>query len=68
MSLSERSAILHKVADIYPERQDELARIVATEMGKPIAEGKGEIGLVAQIYHYYADHAEQLLATDEISR
>lgn len=66
VSLSERSALLHKVADIYLERQDELARIVATEMGKPIAEGKGEIGLVADIYRYYADNAEQLLAPSEI--
>ena len=65
--LDERSTLLHKVADIYLERQDELARIVATEMGKPIAEGKGEIGLVAEIYRYYADNAEQLLATNEIA-
>ena len=65
--LDERSTLLHKVADIYLERQDELARIVATEMGKPIAEGKGEIGLVAEIYRYYADNAEQLLANNEIA-
>lgn len=65
--LSERSALLHKVADIYLERQDELARIVATEMGKPVAQAKGEIGLVADIYRYYADNAEQLLATNEIA-
>ncbi|MBU5616248.1 NAD-dependent succinate-semialdehyde dehydrogenase [Psychrobacter sp. TAE2020] len=64
--LSERSALLHKVANIYLERQDELARIVATEMGKPVAQAKGEIGLVAEIYRYYADNAEQLLATSEI--
>lgn len=65
--LSERSALLHKVADIYVERQDELARIVATEMGKPVAQAKGEIGLVAEIYRYYADNAEQLLAASEIA-
>ena len=64
--LSERSTLLHKIADIYLERQDELARIVAVEMGKPVAQGKGEIGLVADIYRYYADHAEQLLAPDTI--
>lgn len=66
VSLDERSAILHKIADIYLERQDELARIVANEMGKPVAQAKGEIGLVADIYRYYADNAEQLLAPSTI--
>jgi succinate-semialdehyde dehydrogenase/glutarate-semialdehyde dehydrogenase len=64
--LSERSALLHKVADIYLDRQEELARIVANEMGKPVAQAKGEIGLVADIYRYYADNAEQLLAPNTI--
>jgi succinate-semialdehyde dehydrogenase/glutarate-semialdehyde dehydrogenase len=66
-SLSERSAILNKVADIYIDRQDELARIVANEMGKPVGQAKGEIGLVAEIYRYYADNAEQLLAPNTIN-
>ena len=66
VSLNERSALLHKIADIYLERQDELARIVANEMGKPVAQAKGEIGLVAEIYRYYADNAEQLLAPNTI--
>ncbi|WP_415196852.1 aldehyde dehydrogenase family protein, partial [Psychrobacter glaciei] len=48
-SLGERSALLNKIADIYIERQDELARIVANEMGKPLAQAKGELQLVAQI-------------------
>ncbi|MEN2751409.1 NAD-dependent succinate-semialdehyde dehydrogenase [Psychrobacter sp. FBL11] len=65
-SLSERSAIMNKVADIYIDRQDELARIVANEMGKPVGQAKGEIGLVAEIYRYYADNAEQLLAPNTI--
>ncbi len=66
MSLSERSTILHKIADIYDDRQDELAEIIAKEMGKPITQGKGELGLVAQIYRYYADNAEQQLAPNKI--
>lgn len=66
VALSERSAILHKIADIYLERKDELARIMTAEMGKPVAQGKGELGLVAEIFRYYADNAEQLLAPDRI--
>lgn len=66
VGLSERSALLHKIADIYDERQDELAKIIATEMGKPVAQGKGELGLVSEIYRYYADNAEALLAPNKI--
>ncbi|WP_296236961.1 NAD-dependent succinate-semialdehyde dehydrogenase [Psychrobacter sp. UBA5136] len=66
VSLKERGALLHKIADIYLERQDALARVVATEMGKPVAQAKGEIGLVADIYRYYADNAEQLLTPNTI--
>ena len=66
VTLEERSTLLHKIADIYLERQDELARIVAAEMGKPIAQAKGEIGLVADIFRYYADNAAQLLAPHTI--
>ena len=66
VSLSERSKLLHKIADLYLERKEELARIVATEMGKPVAQAKGEIGLVADIFRYYADNAEQLLAPNKI--
>ncbi|WP_339683198.1 NAD-dependent succinate-semialdehyde dehydrogenase [uncultured Pseudoalteromonas sp.] len=67
ISLSERSALLHKIADIYIERQDELANMIAVEMGKPVAQGKGELALVAEIYRYYADNAEQLLAHNQIN-
>lgn len=66
ISISERQALLHKVADIYISRQDELAAIVTQEMGKPIAQAKGEVAFAAQIYRYYADNAEQLLAPDDI--
>ncbi|WP_323791149.1 NAD-dependent succinate-semialdehyde dehydrogenase [Nocardioides sp.] len=61
-SLSDRSAILLLVADLYDERADELALIIAREMGKPLREGVGEVRLVASIYRYYAEEAADLLA------
>ncbi len=64
--LSERAQLLHRIADLYEQHQDALAHIMATEMGKPIAQGKGEIGLVAEIYRYYADNAAPLLAPTNI--
>jgi succinate-semialdehyde dehydrogenase/glutarate-semialdehyde dehydrogenase len=61
-SKDERSTILRRVADLYDERADELAAIIAREMGKPVREGKGELKLVASIYRYYADQGPGLLA------
>ncbi|GAA2009717.1 succinate-semialdehyde dehydrogenase/glutarate-semialdehyde dehydrogenase [Nakamurella flavida] len=65
--LDERIAVLHRVADLYRERRDELARLTGLEMGKPFEEAKGEIDIVASIWDYYADHAEDLLREQELS-
>ncbi|NMR28590.1 NAD-dependent succinate-semialdehyde dehydrogenase [Crystallibacter degradans] len=53
-AVPERTAVLLRVAELYRERRDELARIISLEMGKPVSQAKGEIGLVADIYEYYA--------------
>ena len=58
----ERAVVLRRVADLYDERADELAAIIAREMGKPVREGKGELKLVASIFRYYADQGPTLLA------
>ncbi|MDO5711146.1 MAG: NAD-dependent succinate-semialdehyde dehydrogenase [Micrococcales bacterium] len=62
--VADRAAILNRVAELYEERADELARVIAVEMGKPIAQGKGEIGLVAAIYRYYAANGPGALAQE----
>ncbi|BDZ65143.1 succinate-semialdehyde dehydrogenase [Agromyces mangrovi Wang et al. 2018] len=52
------------MAELHAERREELAAIVVREMGKPIAQARGEVGLAIEIYGYYADHAEEF-TTDE---
>jgi succinate-semialdehyde dehydrogenase/glutarate-semialdehyde dehydrogenase len=63
---SQRSEILTKVASLYRERRDDLAQIITREMGKTLAEAKGEIGLVISIYRYYADNGAELLADEPL--
>ncbi|MGZ6752937.1 MAG: NAD-dependent succinate-semialdehyde dehydrogenase [Nocardioides sp.] len=63
----ERARILLRVADLYDERSDELAVIIAREMGKPLPEGKGELQLVASIFRYYAEEGPALLADTPLS-
>ncbi len=60
-SIDERAKVLHRVADLYRDRADELAALITLEMGKTTAEALGEIEFVVDIYRYYADHGAALL-------
>ena len=65
-SVGDRAALIHRVADLYTERRDELAAIINREMGKPLDECLSEVDFAADIYTYYADHAEKFLADEPI--
>ena len=67
VGVPERAAILQRVAEIYRAREKELARIIATEMGKPVRQGMGEIGLVADIYEYYTTLGPGLLSDEDMN-
>lgn len=56
-----RAKVIARVAELYRERRDELAWLIATEMGKPLAQSRGEVGLVADIYSYYAEEGPSFL-------
>lgn len=66
-SFSERATVLKRVANLYRERREELALLMANEMGKKLEHGRAEIDLVADIFDYYADEGEALLAPKELS-
>lgn len=61
-SMDKRLAVLKKLADLIDSRTEELAKIASEEMGKLIAQSRGEVKLCAQIARYYADNAKQFLA------
>ena len=61
-SIDKRLAVLYKLADLIDSRTEELAKIASVEMGKLIAQSRGEVKLCAQIARYYADNAKQFLA------
>lgn len=58
-----RARILNKIADLYDENRKQLAVIMAREMGKPVAQGEGELSLVSHIFRYYAKYGEQFMNT-----
>ncbi|MBB4734926.1 succinate-semialdehyde dehydrogenase/glutarate-semialdehyde dehydrogenase [Micrococcus cohnii] len=65
--LPARAAIVKKAADLFAERSKDIARVVTEEMGKRLGEAIGEVRFSAQIFAYYADNAEQLLADQPIT-
>ena len=65
-SVEERAAVLARAADIYEERKDELAAIIGREMGKLTRWGEAEVDIVVDIYRWYAEHAQELLADEQL--
>jgi acyl-CoA reductase-like NAD-dependent aldehyde dehydrogenase len=55
----ERSRILHGLADAVDAGHEELATLEARNAGKPIADARGEIGMVATCLRYYAGAPER---------
>lgn len=56
----ERSAILERWAALMLERQEELARTMTSEMGKPIKEARGEVAYAAGFVRWYAEEAKRV--------
>jgi succinate-semialdehyde dehydrogenase/glutarate-semialdehyde dehydrogenase len=65
-SVAERAALVSKVGELHSERRRHLAEIIVREMGKPIEQALMEVDFAAEIYGFYADKAEDLMADEPI--
>ncbi len=61
-----RAPYLKKIADTLRENKDELAELMALEMGKPLAQGVSEVEKCAWVCEYYAENAQEFLKNDII--
>jgi alpha-ketoglutaric semialdehyde dehydrogenase len=57
LPLAHRAAYLNAAAAVLEARTEQVARDMATEMGKPLREARGEAGRAAQILRYAASEA-----------
>lgn len=55
----ERGAFLKRGADLIRERSAELARTTVIESGKPLAQAKGEWGVAADLFEWFAEEAKR---------
>src|ERR1700689_2170154 len=62
----ERARLSGRRAPLMLEKKKNSARLATLEMGKRIAESRGEVELSASIMGYFADNAEFLLAPKKI--
>jgi succinate-semialdehyde dehydrogenase/glutarate-semialdehyde dehydrogenase len=58
-----RSGILRRWFELLTEDQDDLARILTLEQGKPLPEAKGEIAYGASFIEWFAEEADVSTAT-----
>ncbi|MGW5720409.1 NAD-dependent succinate-semialdehyde dehydrogenase [Amycolatopsis sp. NPDC003865] len=60
MAPRERGEILRRAYELLMKRQDELALLMTLEMGKPLAESKGEIAYAAEFFRWFAEEAVRI--------
>ncbi|MFG1816109.1 NAD-dependent succinate-semialdehyde dehydrogenase [Kribbella sp. NPDC049174] len=56
----ERGEILRRTYELMTERADDLALLMTLEMGKPVAESKGEIAYAAEFFRWFAEEAVRI--------
>ncbi|WP_206793392.1 NAD-dependent succinate-semialdehyde dehydrogenase [Amycolatopsis sp. MtRt-6] len=60
MAPRERGEILRRAYELLMRRQEELALLMTLEMGKPLAESKGEIAYAAEFFRWFAEEAVRI--------
>ena len=56
----ERSQVLRRWFDLLMEHQEDLARIMTAEQGKPLAEARGEVAYGASFVEWFAEEAKRV--------
>jgi aminomuconate-semialdehyde/2-hydroxymuconate-6-semialdehyde dehydrogenase len=53
---AERAQAIHRLADLMEQRSDELATLDSTNMAKPFAQAKHDVGRSVWNFRFFADH------------
>lgn len=64
VSVAERAATLRNVGSAMRARGEALAQMISREMGKPIAQARGEVAKSANLCDWYAEHGPAMLNTE----
>jgi acyl-CoA reductase-like NAD-dependent aldehyde dehydrogenase len=56
----DRANLMRRIATAIEKHSEELARLEARNVGKPISDARGEVGMVVDVFNYYAGAPERL--------
>jgi betaine-aldehyde dehydrogenase len=51
---TDRARLLRRLATLVEDHHEELSRLESRNVGKPISGARGEVAMVAQVFHFYA--------------
>jgi succinate-semialdehyde dehydrogenase/glutarate-semialdehyde dehydrogenase len=63
-TFGDRAILLGHAADLLEEDEQDIARVMTTEMGKPLAQARAEVAKCVKAMRWYAARAEHLLADE----
>src|SRR2546422_5162693 len=61
VSPGDRAKLLRRFANAVADDAGKLAELEARNVGKPIGDARGEVGMVVDVFHYYSGAPERLL-------
>ena len=61
VSPKDRANLMRRVAATVEKHLDELAHLESRNVGKPISDSRGEVGMVVDVFNYYAGAPERLV-------
>jgi acyl-CoA reductase-like NAD-dependent aldehyde dehydrogenase len=56
---ADRARLLRRVATLVEEHGEELARLETANVGKPLGDSRWEVGMVADVFHFYSGAIEK---------
>ncbi|HEX4826181.1 MAG TPA: NAD-dependent succinate-semialdehyde dehydrogenase [Candidatus Polarisedimenticolaceae bacterium] len=65
--IDRRAVFVRNAGRALLESRDELALLMAEEMGKPVTEGRAEIEKCTRACDHYAEHAERYLTREDVA-
>ena len=60
LSPKDRGNLLRRIASTVEKHLEELAQLESRNVGKPISDARGEVGMVVDVFNYYAGAPERL--------
>jgi acyl-CoA reductase-like NAD-dependent aldehyde dehydrogenase len=57
----DRATLMRRFASAIDSQKERLAQLEARNVGKPISDARGEVGMVVDVFNYYAGAPERLL-------